>query len=118
MYYARQLVAIIRQDAMREAADAFRRDVVPLLRQQCGFVGTTMLFDRDSRAAQFVTCWRSLSDLAQLNENRFFEAQVAKLASYFATKPEVKIVDVYVFEEQGDVQAEAGPAAPPAEGGS
>ncbi len=76
-----------------------------------------MLIDRDSGIAQFVTCWHSLSDLAKLNESQFFEAQVAKMASYFTTAPRVHIVDVCVFEEHGAVRTAAGLANPMTERG-
>jgi heme-degrading monooxygenase HmoA len=76
----------------------FRRDIVPLLRQQRGFAGTSMLVDPDTGATQFVTYWRTLSDLARLAESRFFDAQVAKLARLFVMKPEVRILDVCTFE--------------------
>jgi heme-degrading monooxygenase HmoA len=115
--YARQLVTIVRQDAVREAGEIFRRDVVPLLQRQRGFAGVTMLVDPDSGSAQFVTCWRTLSDLAALNENRFFDAQVAKLASFFTIKPQVKIVDVCIFEEYDGNAGTDVPVEHAAEGG-
>jgi len=110
-------VTTIRQDALREAAEIFRRDVVPLLKAQRGFVGTTMVVDPASGSAQFLTCWRTLSDLADLNENLFFEAQVGKLAKYFTTRPQVDIVDVSIFEEYHASVANDGSAKSSIEGG-
>ncbi len=65
----------------------FEESVVPLCKNQKGFVGAQYLADRNTGSSLLITIWESEADLQNSERSRFFQEQVAKFIGYFTAPP-------------------------------
>jgi len=85
--FARTLRIQTAPDQIDAAAMLFEESVIPLCKNQKGFVGAEYLADRNTGASMLITIWESEADLQNSERSRFFQEQVAKFLGYFTAPP-------------------------------
>ncbi len=85
--FARTLRIQTAPDQIDAAAMLFEESVIPLCKNQKGFVGAEYLADRHTGASMLITIWESEEDLHNSESSRFFQEQVAKFLGYFTAPP-------------------------------
>ena len=79
---------------MDEAIGIFTDSVLPLVRQQKGFETFYLFVDRSTDRVIVTNLWETEADVAALLESGFYQEQVAKFASIFASPPERGVYEV------------------------
>ncbi len=85
--FARALRIQTAPDQIDAAFMLFEESVVPLCKNQKGFVGAQYLADRNTGSSLLITIWESEADLQNSERSRFFQEQVAKFIGYFTAPP-------------------------------
>ncbi|MGB2907827.1 MAG: antibiotic biosynthesis monooxygenase [Candidatus Aminicenantaceae bacterium] len=85
--FARTLRIQTAPDQIDTAAMLFEESVIPLCKNQKGFVGSEYLADRHTGVSLVITIWESEADLQNSERSRFFQEQVAKFIGYFTAPP-------------------------------
>ncbi|MGD2295277.1 MAG: hypothetical protein PVF22_05520 [Candidatus Aminicenantes bacterium] len=70
-----------------EVATIFGENIIPLCKHQKGYLGAFFLCDRKTGDCLPMTLWETEKDMIETEESRFFQEQVVKLMSYFASPP-------------------------------
>ena len=84
----------IQPGKMDEAIGIFADSVLPLVRQQKGFKTVYLFVDRSTDKVVVTNIWETEADVAALLESGFYQEQVAKFASIFASPPERGVYEV------------------------
>ena len=84
----------IQSGKMDEAIGLFTESVLPLVRQQKGFEPFYLFVDRSTDRIIVTNLWETEADVAALLESGFYQEQVAKFASIFASPPERGVYEV------------------------
>jgi heme-degrading monooxygenase HmoA len=82
-----------------EATQILRESILPETRQQAGFQGVMALLDRSIDKSIAITLWQTEADAqASGASSSYLQAQLAKVASFFAAAPIVETYEVAVQE--------------------
>ena len=84
----------IQPGKMDETIGIFTDSVLPLVRQQKGFETFYLFVDRSTDRVIVTNLWETEADIAALLESGFYQEQVAKFASIFASSPERGVYEV------------------------
>jgi quinol monooxygenase YgiN len=76
-----------KKDKVKEAADLFKRSVLPLCKKQAGFTGAYYMTDSKTGGAIAITFWVDEQAMLASEENRFFQEQVGKFVQFFSAPP-------------------------------
>jgi heme-degrading monooxygenase HmoA len=75
--FARILRMQLKKDKVEEAANLFKRSVVPLCRKQRGFKGAYYMTDAKTGEGVAMTLWENREAMLASEENRFFQEREA-----------------------------------------
>ncbi|HRY11343.1 MAG: hypothetical protein H6526_00395 [Actinobacteria bacterium] len=77
--YVRTIVADLVPGKAHEAVRIFRDEIVPVIRQQPGYVSTSIYIDPDHGQAQTVSCWQSKEAMDSTSEGSIYLSEVVGL---------------------------------------
>ena len=92
--FARMMSSTVKRDAIDESMRIWREDVIPAAKQQAGFLGVTLLIDRDTGSGSSITFWESLAALEAAESTGFVREQSMKLAAYLVGPTERRVYEV------------------------
>lgn len=95
--FARLLRIKTNIDQIDDVAQIFMESVIPLCKEQKGFVRAYYLADRQSGECLPITVWESEEDMLTTEENRFFQEQLVKLMGFFKSPPVREAYEVVVM---------------------
>ena len=96
--FARLLKIKTHIDQIDDVAKVFEESIVPLCKEQKGFVRAYFLAERQSGECIPITVWESEEDMLATEENRFFQEQLVKLMGFFTSPP---VREAYEVVAQG-----------------
>lgn len=73
--YARTVTAAIVPGKADEAVQIYNEQIVPMMKQQPGYVRSTMLVDREANQAMTISVWESRDAAASTGEGTAYLAQ-------------------------------------------
>jgi heme-degrading monooxygenase HmoA len=85
--YARLLRMHLKIDRIDKAIKIFEESVIPLCRNQKGYLGAYFLADRESGTCIPITLWESEEDMLATEHNAFFQEQIVKFMPFFTSPP-------------------------------
>ncbi len=85
--FARLTIARISPDRIDEFVKRYKESVIPAAKQQKGFQGAQVLFDRKTGNGMAITFWESEEDAVANEKNRYYQEQVAKFITFFKKPP-------------------------------
>ena len=85
--YARILRMNLKLDKIDQAKKIFEESVIPLCKNQKGFLNGYFLADRESGACIPITIWESEQDMLETERNAFFQEQIIKFMPFFKSPP-------------------------------
>lgn len=91
--YARVITFQYQAGKVDEALHILRETVVPELRQQPGFKGTTNLVDYSHNKVVGITLWQAADDLQSSGMSKL-QARFATISSFLAAPPLVETYEV------------------------
>jgi len=94
--FARLLKIKTNIEQIDDIATIFKEHVIPLCKEQKGFVTAYFLADRHSGNCIPITVWESEEDMLATEENRFFQEQLVKLMGFFLSPPIREAYEVVV----------------------
>ncbi len=97
--FARILRMKIKIDKIDEAANLFKKSVIPLCKKQPGFEGAYYMTDPKTGEGAAITLWENEEAMLASEKNRFFQEQVAKFVEFFAIPPIREAYEVALKEE-------------------
>jgi heme-degrading monooxygenase HmoA len=77
--YARTITAAIVPGKADEAVQIYNEQVVPLMKEQPGYIRSTMMIDRDTNEAMTVSVWDTKDSAATTGEGTAYLAQALGL---------------------------------------
>ena len=77
--YARTINAAIVPGKADEAVQIYNEQIVPMMRQQPGYVQSTLLLDRDNNQAMTISVWESKEAAEGTGEGTAYLAQALEL---------------------------------------
>jgi heme-degrading monooxygenase HmoA len=77
--YARTITAALVPGKADEAVQIYNEQIVPMMKQQPGYVRSTMLIDRDGNQAMTISVWESREAAASTGEGTSYLAQALEL---------------------------------------
>ncbi len=97
--HARVVTIQFQPGKVDEATQILRESILPETRQQTGFQGVMALLDRSTDKSIAITLWQTEADAqASGASSSYLQAQLAKVASFFAAAPIVETYEVAVQE--------------------
>jgi len=87
MQYARILRMHLKIDRIDAAKKIFEESVIPLCKNQKGFLGAYFLADQESGTCIPITLWESEEDMLATEHNAFFQEQLVKFMPFFKSPP-------------------------------
>jgi heme-degrading monooxygenase HmoA len=97
--FARILRMQLKKDKITEAANLFKKNVLPLCKKQAGFEGAFYLTNPKTGEGMAITFWKTEEFLLASEENRFFQEQVAKFVGFFTIAPVREAYEVLLKKE-------------------
>ncbi len=94
--FARLLKIKTNIDQIDEVATIFKESVIPLCKEQKGFVTAYFLADRQNGNCIPITVWESEEDMLETERNRFFQEQLVKIMGFFLSSPIREAYEVIV----------------------
>jgi len=94
--FARLLKIKTNIEQIDNVAKIFKESVIPLCKEQKGFVTAYYLADRQSGECVPITVWESEEDMLKTERNRFFQEQLVKLMGFFKSPPVREAYEVVV----------------------
>ena len=85
--YARILRMHLKLDCIEQAKKIFEESVIPLCKNQKGFVSAYFLADRESGTCIPITIWESEEDMLETERSAFFQEQIIKFMPFFKSPP-------------------------------
>jgi heme-degrading monooxygenase HmoA len=92
--YARMLSSRVKHDQIDESIRIWREEVIPAAQMQSGFLGVTLLIDRENDTGSSISLWSSLAALEAAEANGFVREQTARLSAYIAGPVERRVYEV------------------------
>jgi hypothetical protein len=96
--YARVLRMHIKLDRVEQARKIFEESVIPLCKNQKGYLGSYFLADRESGTCIPITIWESEQDMLETERSAFFQEQIIKFMPFFKSPPTREGYEVIVSE--------------------
>ena len=97
-HYARILRMHIKIDCIDQAKKIFEESVIPLCKNQKGFLGAYFMADRGSGKCIPITIWESEQDMLETERSAFFQEQIIKFMPFFKSPPIREGFEVVVSE--------------------
>lgn len=97
--YARTIVADLVPGREREAVEIFAEKIVPVIRQQAGYVSTTIYMDEAHHQAQTVSYWVSQEAEQSTSEGSDYLTYVTGLLRPCLVNRQVDTWEVAVFDQ-------------------
>jgi hypothetical protein len=97
-HYARILRMHLKLDRIDQAKQIFEESVIPLCKNQKGYIGGYFLADRKSGRCIPITIWESEQDMLETERNAFFQEQIIKFMPFFKSPPVREGFEVVVSE--------------------
>ena len=96
--YARILRMHLKIDGIDAAKKIFQESVIPLCKNQKGFIGAFFLADCESGDCIPITLWESEEDMLATERSAFFQEQLIKFMPLFTSPPIREGFEVIVNE--------------------
>jgi len=96
--YARLLRMHLKIDRIDAAKKIFEESVIPLCKNQKGFLGAYLLVDQDSGICIPITLWENEEDMLATEHSAFFQEQLIKFMPFFTSPPLREGFEVIVNE--------------------
>jgi heme-degrading monooxygenase HmoA len=96
--YARILRMHLKLDRVDQAKKIFEESVIPLCKNQKGYISAFFLTDRDSGTCLPITIWESEEDMLATERSAFFQEQIIKFMPFFKSPPIREGFEVVVSE--------------------
>jgi heme-degrading monooxygenase HmoA len=96
--YARILRMHLKIDRIDAAKKIFEKSVIPLCKNQKGFLGAYFLVDQESGSCIPITIWESEEDMLATEHSAFFQEQLIKFMPFFTSPPIREGFEVIVNE--------------------
>jgi heme-degrading monooxygenase HmoA len=97
--FARVLKSHLRIDKIAEAARLFGETVIPLCREQRGFLGGYYMSDPKTGESMALTFWENKEAMLANEESHFFQEQVARFVPFYVLAPIREAYEVTIREE-------------------
>jgi heme-degrading monooxygenase HmoA len=97
--FARMLRSRLKIDKIDEAVRTFREGVLPLCREQKGFMGGYFMSDPKTGECVTITLWESREAMLANEQSHFFQEQVAKFIPFYAKPPVREVYEVTLQAE-------------------
>lgn len=97
--YARVLRMNLKIDRVDMAKKIFEESVIPLCKNQKGFLGAYFLADKESGTCVPITLWESEEDMLATERSAFFQEQIIKFMPFFKSPPVREGYEVVVSEK-------------------
>lgn len=97
--YARVLRMNLKIDRVDMAKKIFEESVIPLCKNQKGFLGAYFLADKESGTCVPITLWESEEDMLATERGAFFQEQIIKFMPFFKSPPVREGYEVVVSEK-------------------
>ena len=85
--YARVINIYIKPGSMDEGINIYENAIVPAMRQQPGFKGTTLLTNRDANTGISISLWETEADMQAGEASGYLQEQLGKAAKLFSAPP-------------------------------
>ena len=85
--YARVVTAPIKPGAMREGISVYENSIVPAMKEQPGFMGTTFLVNETENKVISISLWATEADMQASEASGYLQAQMAKVAEFVSAPP-------------------------------
>lgn len=92
--YARMMVSRVKPGTIDESLRIWNDEILPAARKQSGFLGLTLLVDRDRNAGASISLWESVAALEAAEGNGFLREQTAKLSGILVGQLERHVYEV------------------------
>jgi heme-degrading monooxygenase HmoA len=96
--YARLLRMQLKLDRIEEAKKIFEESVIPMCKDQKGYLGAYFLADRETGHCIPITLWESEEDMLATERSAFFQEQIIKFMPFFKSPPIREGFEVVVSE--------------------
>ncbi|MGD9344673.1 MAG: hypothetical protein PVH84_02345 [Candidatus Aminicenantes bacterium] len=96
--YARVLRMHLKIDCIDQAKKIFEESVIPLCKNQKGYLDCYFLADRESGTCIPITIWESEEDMLETEHSAFFQEQIIKFMPFFKSPPIREGYEVVVSE--------------------
>ncbi len=106
--FARMMSIQIQAQRLAEASDIYRDFVLPVARQQKGFVQALLLTDPGSGKAVSVTIWETLADQQAEAANGYIQRELARLGGMMLAPPTREEFELHVVAWPGPGAMSAG----------
>ena len=94
--FARLLRFQTKFDQIDEASKLFKKNVIPLCKNQKGYKGCFFLADRETAHCIPITLWESQEDMMATEHSRFFQEQLIKFMNFFVGPPVRETYEVVI----------------------
>jgi len=94
--YARVVSIQMKSGSMDEGASIYENSIVPAMREQPGFKGTTLLANEETNTAISISSWETEADMQAGEASGYLQAQFAKAGPLMASPPATEHYEVSV----------------------
>ncbi|GAB3038424.1 antibiotic biosynthesis monooxygenase family protein [Spirosoma pulveris] len=94
--YTRLVQVSLQPQALAEATDYFRTQVVPVLQEQAGFVNGSFLVSEQTHRCVMLTYWESAEARTGAETNGFLQSVLENMKPHFAGSPTIDYYEVPV----------------------
>ncbi|KAA3660959.1 MAG: hypothetical protein DWQ04_17910 [Chloroflexi bacterium] len=85
--YARVVTIYVKPGSMDEGINIYESSIVPAMKKQLGFKGTTLLANKDTNTALSISLWETEADMQAGEASGYLQTQFAKAAQLFTAPP-------------------------------
>ncbi|KAA3662316.1 MAG: hypothetical protein DWQ04_13805 [Chloroflexi bacterium] len=86
--YARMVTVSFKLGTITEAVGIYEDSVVPVMRQQTGSKGATLLVNKSTNTAVSTSFWETEAAMLAGEANGYLQKEMSKFAQFFAAPPE------------------------------
>ena len=94
--HARAVSVPVDPGSLDDMLKIWKESVLPAARGQRGFQGALVLGNRTTGDGVSITLWEDEADMAASEKSGYYQEQLAKFASIFTGKPDLKHYEVFL----------------------
>ena len=85
--YVRVVTAPVKPGAMSEGIRIYEDSIVPAMKEQAGFMGTTFLVNETENRVISISQWETEANMQASEASGYLQAQIAKVAALVTAPP-------------------------------
>ena len=97
--YARILTTHAQPEQLDQLITVFRDAIVPVAKQQQGFLGIRLFVDRATGKGVVVSRWQTEAEMLAGEASGYYQEQLAKVAPFLTAPPEREVLEIAVESE-------------------